>query len=51
VSLLADRPECDMSRELLREAGRGPPAAGTTQRNFVVAYDAAGKVGCVKAGN
>jgi hypothetical protein len=51
VALIADRPECDLYRDLLRQAGRGPPAAGTTQLDLVGAYDAASKAGCVKAGN
>jgi hypothetical protein len=48
VLLLADRPECDVYKAQLRDAGRGPPTEGTTQRNLVVAYDAAGKAGRVK---
>jgi hypothetical protein len=50
VSLLADRPECDLYRDLLHQAGRGSPTAGTTQLDLVGAYDAASKAGCVKAG-
>ena len=49
VSLLANRPECDVYKAQLREADGGAPAEGATQRNLVVAYDAAGKAGCVKA--
>jgi hypothetical protein len=48
VLLIQDRPECDLYKGLLRDAGRGPPAAGTTQLNLVGAYDAASKAGCVK---
>jgi hypothetical protein len=50
VALIANRPECDLYRDLLHQAGRGPPTAGTTQLDFVGAYDAASKAGCVKAG-
>jgi hypothetical protein len=49
VALIADRPECYFYVEQLREAGRGPPTAGTTQLDLVGAYDGATKAGCVKA--
>jgi hypothetical protein len=48
VLLIQDRPECYFYVEQLREAGRGPPNAGTTQLDLVGAYDAATKAGCVK---
>ena len=43
---LADRPECEVYRNRLREAGKGPPAAGATQLAIVEAYQDAGKAGC-----
>jgi hypothetical protein len=49
VALIQDRPECDLYKGLLRDAGRGPPAVATTRLNFIGAYDAASKAGCVKA--
>jgi len=49
IRTLEPRPECDVYKDRLREAGRGPPAAGTTQWMIGQTYSAAGKAGCVKA--
>ncbi len=48
IRLIEDRPECDMFKQRLREAGKGPPAAGTTQVAILDAYNAAKAAGCRK---
>jgi hypothetical protein len=45
---LQDRSDCDAYKARLREAGRGPPAAGGTQMVIVHTYDDAMKAGCGK---
>lgn len=49
ISLLADRPECEVYKSRLREAGKGSPYEGATQLQLNQAYMDAGKAGCGKA--
>lgn len=48
IKMLEDRPECQAFKDQLREAGKGPPAAGATQNAILKAYEAAKQAGCRK---
>jgi hypothetical protein len=48
ILLLADRPECEIYKSRLREAGLGSPYEGATQWKLEHAYEDAGKAGCGK---
>jgi hypothetical protein len=43
-----DRVDCKAYVDRLREAGRGPPAAGATQWAIAHTYADAGRAGCVR---
>jgi hypothetical protein len=48
IDRIEDRPECEVYKQRLREAGKASPYAATTQRELVTAYQDAGKAGCGK---
>ncbi|HUX74148.1 MAG TPA: hypothetical protein VMV25_09695 [Steroidobacteraceae bacterium] len=48
IALIDNRPECAIYKMRLREAGRGAPAAGSTQWAIGHAYSDARQAGCVK---
>jgi hypothetical protein len=48
IDKLEDRPECEVYKQRLREAGNASPYAATTQRALVTAYQDADKAGCGK---
>ncbi len=45
VAYLSDKPECEIYRARMREAGRGSPYEATTQRGFVQTQQDACKAG------
>lgn len=46
--VVADRPECELYKTHMREAGKGSPYAAMTQKGFVTAQQEACKAGCCK---
>ena len=48
IDMLADRPECELFKLRLREAGEGSPTSGATEYAMTHAFDDAGKAGCGK---
>jgi PBP1b-binding outer membrane lipoprotein LpoB len=48
IDKIENRPECEVYKQRLREAGKASPYAATTQRALVVAYRDAHKAGCEK---
>lgn len=49
IRLLYDRPECQAFKDQLMAAGKGSPAAGSTQTAILKAYEAAKQAGCRKS--
>jgi hypothetical protein len=49
IRKLADRPDCEVYKDRLREGGHGSPYAGVTQLALIEAYQDATKAGCGKA--
>ncbi len=48
VGFLADKPECEIYKMRMREAGKSSPYEATTQRGFVQTQLDACKAGCCK---
>jgi hypothetical protein len=48
VAYLSDKPECEIYKARMREAGKGSPYEATTQRGFVQTQQDACKAGCCK---
>ncbi len=48
VANLSDKPQCEIYRTRMREAGKGSPYEGTTQRGFVQTQQDACKADCCK---
>jgi hypothetical protein len=47
IAKLKTGPECDVYRNRLADAGKGPPADGATQHAITWTYKEAGEAGCV----
>lgn len=47
LATIDDRPDCEEYRAAIREASVGSPAAGTTQRAFIEARNAAREADCL----
>jgi hypothetical protein len=48
--VVADKPECEIFKTHMREAGKGSPYDATTQKGFVTTQQEACKAGCCKPG-
>jgi hypothetical protein len=48
TEVLSDKPECEVFKQRMREAGKGSPYEATTQRQFVQAQQDACAAGCCK---
>jgi hypothetical protein len=48
--VIADKPECEIYKTHMREAGKGSPYDATTQKGFITTQQEACKAGCCKHG-